>query len=100
MAQSVGKGENSMAAKKPYTNPCTRCGKERIVVRTWKERVVTFSGVESIQINSDMVCPDVTCQKIVMAELDEQKEKRDKVRLDREKRLQDKKTNNPRNKHN
>jgi len=55
----------------PYTNVCTRCGKERIISRVWKEKV-GFSIVE----NTDRVCPDKACQKEVEKELNKQKRKK------------------------
>lgn len=67
-----------MIAKKP-TNPCTRCGKERIVARVWKEKIQTFSGFY-IETRSDNVCPDKECQKAVMKELDDQRLKREKIK--------------------
>lgn len=82
-----------------YTNPCTRCGKERIVSRTWKERIQTFSGAVIVQINSDTICPDAQCQKIVEEELFVQKQKRDKIRNDRTQRKLTQITQNKRNKH-
>lgn len=79
-------------------NPCTRCGKERILLKTWEERMETFSGVEVIQINSKTICPDQKCQKIVEKDLKVQKDKREKVRHEREERAAVQKLNNPRNK--
>lgn len=79
-------------------NPCTRCGKERILLKTWEERMETFSGVEVIQINSKTICPDKKCQKIVEKDLKVQKDKREKVRHEREERAAEQKLNNPRNK--
>lgn len=46
-----------------YLNLCTRCGKERIVSRTWKER----AGSSFITI-TESVCPDKACQSKVNAE--------------------------------
>lgn len=43
-----------------YSNPCIRCGKERIEARVWKEKVE-----DSIIINRQMICPDPLCQKKV-----------------------------------
>lgn len=41
-------------------NPCIRCGKQRIVVKTWTEHI----GVSLVKY-SDTVCPDPECQKVV-----------------------------------
>lgn len=81
-----------------YSNPCTRCGKQRVVSRTWKEVIETVSGVVITQINQDTICPDRECQKIVNKELKVQKDKRDKARSDKEKRVLDQKKTNLRNK--
>lgn len=56
-------------------NPCTRCGRERIVSKTWKENVKTYSGTSPV-IHVDTVCPDSACQKVVDDQLAMQKEKR------------------------
>ncbi|OGK62070.1 hypothetical protein A2334_04365 [Candidatus Roizmanbacteria bacterium RIFOXYB2_FULL_38_10] len=47
--------------KKKYSNPCTRCGTERIVSRIWKEKLDN-----STIINTDMICPNPACQKQVV----------------------------------
>lgn len=46
-----------------YHNLCIRCGKERVVVRTWIEKV----GYSTVT-NTLMACPDPECQKLVTAE--------------------------------
>jgi hypothetical protein len=56
-------------------NPCTRCGRERIVKKTWKENVKTYSGTSPV-VHVDTICPDPECQKIVDGQLAIQKEKR------------------------
>jgi len=73
------------------TNPCFRCGKERIISKTWKEILVTSSGIKQEIIHEEAVCPDKECQKLLNIEFAKQKEKRDKISSDREQRLQDKK---------
>ncbi|MBI4036574.1 hypothetical protein HY386_01710 [Candidatus Daviesbacteria bacterium] len=43
-------------------NPCIKCGKERILSKTWKEYV----GVsKNLLIHTLTVCPDTACQKLV-----------------------------------
>lgn len=44
-------------------NNCIRCGKERKVIRTWEEKI---EG--STIINTESVCPDPSCQKLVEAD--------------------------------
>lgn len=56
-------------------NPCVRCGKQRITLRRWKEKIKTSAGISEITYE-DTICPDPACQKIVEAK---QKELRDKA---------------------
>ncbi len=51
-------------------NYCWRCGKERIVVRSWEEKVGT-----SVVTTTETACPDIECQKLV--------EKANKKRVDK-----------------
>lgn len=53
------------------TNPCNRCGKQRVVVRSYQEVVgsTTVTRTES-------VCPDPDCQKKVDKTNSAEKEKR------------------------
>jgi hypothetical protein len=75
-------------------NPCTRCGRERVISRTWKEDVKTYSGTSSV-VHVDTMCPDPACQKLVDDQLAVQKEKRMVIAqnqkrrvLERQKRIQ------------
>jgi len=52
------------------TSPCIRCGKSRIVGKTWKEKI---SG--SLVVFTQTVCPDPECQKIVDEQLQIKKDK-------------------------
>jgi len=72
-----------------YTNPCTRCGKERIQSKKWKEKTVTFSGTTITVTRTNNICPDKECQKVVDKELKAQKAKRDKIKSDREDRVKE-----------
>lgn len=54
------------------TNPCIRCGKERIVVETYTENVET-----SVVVHTITQCPDPECQKKVEIMLAKEKEKRE-----------------------
>lgn len=58
-----------------YKSVCTRCGKERIVHKTWNEK---FG--DSIIVNTEMICPDSDCQKIVNRDIKKQKDKADAMR--------------------
>lgn len=46
--------------KKIPNSPCIRCGTERVVSRIWEEKVD-----DSVIVNTELVCPDVECQKKV-----------------------------------
>ncbi|OGG04902.1 hypothetical protein A2Z33_06405 [Candidatus Gottesmanbacteria bacterium RBG_16_52_11] len=54
--------------------PCIRCGKTRIVAKTWKETMITFGG-KSVITRTITVCPDPACQKIVDEQLAANREK-------------------------
>ena len=68
------------------TNPCTRCGKERIEGKSYKEEVATFFGTSTI-VHTDTICPDPECQKIVEEKLEVQKQKSDELKLEKQKKL-------------
>lgn len=57
------------------SNPCVRCGKERIVGKTWVEENETGFGTSRIK-HTLLVCPDAECQKKLDEELTLQQEKR------------------------
>lgn len=52
------------------SNPCIRCGLERINGKTWKGKV----GASSVTY-TQTVCPDKSCQKIVDQEIADKKAK-------------------------
>lgn len=52
------------------SNPCYRCGKERIFVRTWTEKIG-----HSTVTTTEKACPDPECQKLL--------DKENKKRMDR-----------------
>lgn len=64
------------------SNPCVRCGKERIILKTWKALV----GKAQLTY-TDTACPDKICQKIINDEILAQKEKRLAIET---KKIQDK----------
>lgn len=68
-------------------NACSRCGKQRIISRTWDESIDTLRGKVKISY-SDSQCPDKECQKIVNKELLVEEQKRIKLRDDKEKKKQ------------
>lgn len=69
------------------TNPCTRCGKERIEGKKYKEEIATFFGTSTI-IHVDTVCPDKDCQEIVEQKLEALKAKSDEMKLEKAKKLE------------
>jgi hypothetical protein len=69
------------------SNPCIRCGKERIVSKTWKEEVTNFFG-SSFITHTETVCPDGECQKIVNAKFKQEKEKKEALMLEKQKRYE------------
>lgn len=58
-----------------------RCGKERIVVKTWKEK---FG--DSVIINTESVCPDKECQKKVDVDNKKYSERQAAMKLKSEQR--------------
>ena len=66
---------------KSYSNPCIRCGKERIVVKTWKEKLGN-----SIIINTKMNCPDSDCQEKLELDFKKQEDRRQAIKLKNEER--------------
>ena len=54
---------------KTTSNPCSRCGKDRIIARTWEETSETATSSSSRIIHTMMICPDVDCQKKVEASI-------------------------------
>ena len=67
---------------KKASNPCTRCGKERIVVSTSYEK--TQGTTLTIRVTE---CPDPDCQKKVDGMLGLEQEKRHQSFLLREKKM-------------
>ena len=72
------------------SNPCTRCGKERIVSRTYQEEIATFFGTSTVT-HTETVCPDPDCQKIVEERLDAQKQKSQELKDEKQKKLDNQK---------
>lgn len=68
------------------TNPCIRCGKERVFFKTWNESTTTFSGSLVKIVHTQFVCPDADCQKIVNSKLTAEREKREEMHRTKEKR--------------
>lgn len=58
-----------------HGNLCVRCGKQRIVVKTWKEKLGTSTIIATMT-----ACPDKECQKIVDENNRKQKAKQDALK--------------------
>lgn len=63
-------------------NPCVRCGKQRIVVKTWTEKIGN-----SMVTMEETACPDPACQKEVDLENQKQSDKRRLIKERNEERL-------------
>lgn len=50
---------------------CFRCGKERIIVKVWKEKVW-----DSVIENTETICSDKECQKSMEKEINAQRKNR------------------------
>ena len=72
---------------KKISNPCTRCGTERIVVKTWEEKVGN-----STVVNIETVCPNPECQKKVNSDNKKQHDKYMTMKLKHERRMSFRKT--------
>ena len=79
--------------KKTFGNPCSRCGRERIIVRTWKEKVDS-----SMIINTETACPDKESQKEGEKINKKQQERSAALKRESEKRLQSRKDSSKKNK--
>lgn len=79
--------------KKTFGNPCSRCGKERIIIRSWKEKI---DG--SVITNTETACPDKECQKEVEKINKKQQERSAALKRESEKRLQSRKASSKKGK--
>lgn len=64
-------------------NSCIRCGKERKVIKTWEEKI---EG--STITNTESVCPDPECQKLVEADNKKSRDRHAAMKLKSEQRAQ------------
>lgn len=71
----------------PNSTPCIRCGKERIVSKTWKEEITNFFG-SSFVTHTETVCPDEECQKVVDEKFRQEREKKEAIQLEKQKRYE------------
>ncbi len=68
-----------------YSNPCSRCGTERIIVKRWEEQMYNYPGATKI-VHIEKACPNPDCQKIIDAELKAQQDRKDDLRRKSEER--------------
>ena len=76
---------SSVPGEKKSSNPCIRCGKQRIDSKTWEEKITNFMGT-SIITHTQTVCPDPECQKIVEKEQDVRKKRKEELEQNKEDR--------------
>jgi len=70
---------------KNCNNLCPLCGKQRIVVKTYKEKI----GNSTVTY-SETVCPDPECQKKMNRQNEKEEEKREMINKEQEKRDKEK----------
>src|SRR5579859_6813446 len=64
------------------TNPCFRCGKQRVITRTYKKTVDN-----SVVTYEEAVCPDPECQKALELQLKGERDKREQMALQKASQL-------------
>jgi hypothetical protein len=64
-----------------YGNPCSRCGTQRILLKSSREKIGN-----SVVITTQKICPNPGCQKIVDQENKKQKDRNAARRLNSENR--------------
>jgi hypothetical protein len=69
------------------SNPCIRCGTERIISKVWKEKIGT-----SIVTTTEKVCPNPECQQLVTKENNKYRDKNIALKLKSEQRAIERKT--------
>lgn len=74
-----------MGKNNKHSNPCIRCGKERIDLKSWQETVMNFMGT-SVITYTETVCADPECQKIVEKNFEIQRKKRELFEKNKESR--------------
>jgi hypothetical protein len=65
---------------------CNRCGKQRVLLKSWKETVATLEGTSELSY-AQYVCPDEACQKLsdkALKLIHEQHAARERANLERE----------------
>lgn len=65
--------------------PCTRCASKRFIARVWMEKIPTYSGGFTEVEYSQIKCTNDECQKEFEARLKEETQKKEAIRVQREK---------------
>ncbi|MFH1971503.1 MAG: hypothetical protein ABIJ05_03935 [Patescibacteria group bacterium] len=73
-------------SKNFQNNLCPLCGKQRIVVKTYKEKIGN-----SVVTYTEKNCPDPDCQKKLNGQLAQEQKKRDLITKEQEKREKERK---------
>ncbi len=68
-----------------HSNPCFRCGTERIISKRWEEPMYDYPDSPKV-VHIEKICPNPDCQKLVDAELKAQQDKKDNLRKKSEER--------------
>lgn len=66
-----------------FTAPCERCGKPKLIGKTWKETIETYSGKSEIE-HTQIVCSDKACQEAFEKALAEETKKKEALKAGRE----------------
>ena len=57
-----------------FSNPCFRCGKQRITIHSFKDRIG-----DSVVTSTETVCPDPECQAQVEKQLNKERLQRERL---------------------
>ena len=71
---------------KKEKNPCSKCGKERIVAKKWKVVTATSLGGTQVSLRTTTICPDAECQKALDNYFQRQREIKEANALERVKK--------------
>ena len=69
--------------KQSFTEICSRCGSPKIVSKTWKHNIDTFSGPTEVEI-SQLVCTNKECQAAFDKNLALDMKRREELKLKKE----------------
>lgn len=84
--------KNISSANTYLHQPCGRCGSKRRISKKWKERVPTLTGTTVIEY-SQIICTNKICQVTFDKQMQEEKNKREVIRIKKEENMLLKKAN-------